>query len=123
MTVGVLFLWFLWLQQVIHEIAVVCTRSCRGVATISGVSIQRQPSAADDAPEASVLQQAHQLLLWPQCGEVQQPLMQPAVDAAQPQQQLGLQLLVLPSNKPARLHITHHGQVCRASTGDSVVFD
>lgn len=86
---------------------------CRGVATISGISVNRQVSEAEATTEPTQegAAQPQQLLLWPQCGECQQPLMQPALEIAQPRQELEVQLLVQPSNKPARLYITHHGQV------------
>lgn len=99
----------------------------RGIATISGISIHRQGCEADASSESGNLlegglAQPHQLLLWPECGECQQPLMQPALEVAQPQQQLELPLLVQPSNKPARLYITHHGKVICAWDRPSQTF-
>lgn len=86
------------------------------MATISGLSVHRQDTSAaaeGESPDAAAgdTSQQHQLLLWPQCGECAQPLLQAALDVAQPWQQMELQLAVLPSTMPAELLMTHQGEV------------
>jgi hypothetical protein len=91
--------------------------SCRGVATITGLMVQRQDAAADAGggsapdPAAANKDQQHQLLLWPQCGQCEQQQLPAALEVAQPQQQTELQLVVLPSTMPAELLMTHQGEV------------
>lgn len=95
-----------------------CLLYCRGVATISGLTVQRQDATSEGEggsapdPAAADKSQQHKLLLWPQCGQVEQQQLQAALEVAQPQQQTELQLVVLPSTMPAELLMTHHGEVC-----------
>lgn len=89
----------------------------RGVATVSGLLVQRQDAADGNEggsapdPAADDKHQQHQLLLWPQSGRCEHPQLQAALDVAQPQQQTELQLVVLPSTMPAELLMTHQGEV------------
>lgn len=92
---------------------------CSGVASISGVAIARvDTSAAADTGSQQQLQgasaapQLHELTLWPQCEPCEEPLLQHALQLAEPVQALELQVSVLPSEMPAELLMTYKGEVC-----------
>ncbi len=93
---------------------------CRGVATISGLCIYRQdvPAGSQQQQECrSADPQPHVLHVWPEWGPFDDPLMQPALQLAEPVNRLPLQLSVLPSNMPAELLMTYQGAVseCKAA--------
>lgn len=66
--------------------------------------------------------QQHELLVWPECSPCDDPLMQHALQLAEPVNKLPLQLDVLPSNMPAELLMTFQGEVSKASKGRTAVF-
>lgn len=87
---------------------------CRGVATITGLCIYRQdvPAGSQQQQECrSADPQPHLLNVWPECAPCEDPLMQPALQLAEPVNRLPLQLSVLPSNMPAELLMTYQGEV------------
>jgi hypothetical protein len=99
----------------------VCSVLCRGVATITSLCVYRQ-----DAPAGSQQQQQecrsadpqpHVLHVWPEWSPCEDPLMQPALQLAEPVNRLPLQLSVLPSNMPAELLMTYSGEVSAVNWG------
>jgi len=101
---------------------------CRGVATITGIAVYRQDVPASDSQHEdgtkSAEPQLHQLLIWPECDKCEDPLMQQAVQLAEPLNRVALQLSVLPSNMPAELLMTYQGEVrgaahCHAASARS----
>lgn len=94
------------------------TCTCRGVATITGLSIFRQDVQAGSQQQQqqpheakSADPQPHQLLVWPDCDAGEDPLVAQALQIAEPINRLPLQLSVLPSNMPAELLMTFQGAV------------
>lgn len=86
---------------------------CRGVATITELCIFRQdaPAGSQQQEPRSADPQQHQLLVWPECDPCEDPLVQQALQPAEPVNKLPLQLSVLPSNMPAELLMTYQGEV------------
>lgn len=86
---------------------------CRGVATISGLCIYRQdtPAGSQQQECKSADPQPHVLRVWPECAPCEDPLLQPALQLAEPVNRLPLQLSVLPSNMPAELLMTYQEEV------------
>ena len=89
--------------------------SCRGVATISGISVFRQDTPAAGSQQQqeakSADPQQQEFAIWPQCDPCEDPLLQHALQLAEPLSRLTLQMSVLPSNKPAELLMTFQGEV------------
>jgi hypothetical protein len=88
------------------------------VAVISGVTISRQDAAAvaegSTPPPDAAAPQLHAVSIWPQCeeGPSSEPLVQHALQLAEPLSPLALGVSVLPSEMPAELLMTYQGEVC-----------